>query len=333
MMKFSEVDKETLYADLATRGINVSADLQQTISDWFDLREVVDDDNFPTFFKRIMCEDYFRYIQLLRIEPNVSQYDWLVTKYRERLNQRVGNTTTSEEKSDNLSHGLVITADRTDVRTPNLTNTSNKSNTGTDNVSITDTGTVDHEKTTTYNETNTAKTGNATVNTGVSKALPASSGTNNDITTSSVTTPSGNTFNVNKPAVAYATAEDQTISQGFTDADARHTGTVSDDGTETRDLAGTNNRTLNLAETGTDSLSGTDRSTSQNDIEHSGVDERSIEGNGTKNEDITDTEIYTGRDESPQELLTKASAYIKNTCAWEWLRKQLEPCFMSIYEL
>lgn len=332
-MTFSEVNQEQIYSDLATRGITVSDDLKQTIADWFNLREVVDDDNFPTFFKRKLSNDYFRYIQLLRIEPNVSEYDWLVSKYRERLHQSVKESNKAGNSTDAFEHGLGVTGTSTSTRTPNLTNTANHTETGTDNTSTTDTGTVDKDNTTTYNESTDTNAGTANVTTSVSKNLPASSRTNDDISTSTVLTPSARQFSIDAPAVANATGETQAISQGFAETDTSHTGTVGEDGTETRNLSGSSNRTLNLSNGGTDRLSGTDTTQTTSSVTNTGVDTREIDNAETLNEDITNTEIYTGRDESPQEMLAKAVSFIQSTCAWDWLRKELETCFMAIYEL
>ena len=61
----------------------VDAALQQTIFDWFQFREVADDYKFPFWFVRLLNRDISQYNQLLRIEPGISSYDWLVSKYRE----------------------------------------------------------------------------------------------------------------------------------------------------------------------------------------------------------------------------------------------------------
>lgn len=57
--------------------------LKQTIYDWFQFRPVCDDDRFNVYFNRVLNRDIGRYNELLRIQPGISNYDWLVTKYQE----------------------------------------------------------------------------------------------------------------------------------------------------------------------------------------------------------------------------------------------------------
>lgn len=62
----------------------VTDDLKQTIFDWFQYREVSDDDKFGVFINRVISRDYNAYRELLRIQPGYARYDWLVTQYFER---------------------------------------------------------------------------------------------------------------------------------------------------------------------------------------------------------------------------------------------------------
>ena len=64
------------FQELRTAGVitypaAVTNDLKQTISDWFDNREVCDDDKFNAFFNRVLNRDLPRYNQLLRIEDRL----------------------------------------------------------------------------------------------------------------------------------------------------------------------------------------------------------------------------------------------------------------------
>lgn len=65
---------------------------KETVSAWFDKREVCDDDNFPDFFRRVIVRDYGRYYELLRIEPGYAQFDWLVEEYLELQRKSSGIT-------------------------------------------------------------------------------------------------------------------------------------------------------------------------------------------------------------------------------------------------
>lgn len=85
--------------------------LQATIYDWFQFREVVDDDKFEVFFNRVLTRDYPRYTQLLRIEPGISNYDWLVQRYLE------AQTRATKDGDTTLTHnvGVADTGTITDV--------------------------------------------------------------------------------------------------------------------------------------------------------------------------------------------------------------------------
>ena len=61
---------------------------QQAITDWFFYRRVCDNEKFIPFFDREIKLAFPQYMQLLRIDPTVSSYDWLVSDYTERLLRR-----------------------------------------------------------------------------------------------------------------------------------------------------------------------------------------------------------------------------------------------------
>lgn len=82
--------------------------LQQTIYDWFQFRPVCDNDKFNIFFNRVLNRDMGRYNELLRIQPGISNYDWLVTKYQETQWSHEGqnNINRSSELNGNLTSKL-----------------------------------------------------------------------------------------------------------------------------------------------------------------------------------------------------------------------------------
>lgn len=61
---------------------------QEAIISWFYDRRVCDNEKFERFFNRELLLRYPQYVQLLRIDPTVSGFDWLVTDYTERLLKR-----------------------------------------------------------------------------------------------------------------------------------------------------------------------------------------------------------------------------------------------------
>lgn len=90
------------YAEMISKGLitfptTVDDATKALIYDWFQYREVNDNEQFPIMFKRKLAMAMRKYNQLLRIEPGqtfeVEQgvfrtvtYDWLVQSYREAQN-------------------------------------------------------------------------------------------------------------------------------------------------------------------------------------------------------------------------------------------------------
>lgn len=89
---------------------------QSKISLWFKFREVADDERFGDYFQRVLDESAVQYQQLLRIEPGVTTYDWLVSKYTEAQRKTIGTESVLSESTDSnkktgtisLSHGHTI---------------------------------------------------------------------------------------------------------------------------------------------------------------------------------------------------------------------------------
>lgn len=108
---------------------------------------------------------------------------------------------------------------------------------------------------------------------------------------------------------------DSNTTQGESEGE---THTVSTDNSTT---AGTS-RTQSTAN-GTATTTTTDNSNETN--------ESTREMNG--NENGEDRERMTGRNQSPQEMLTAAREYIESTNAFNWLIKKLDDCFMQVFEV
>lgn len=99
---------------------SVDEALQNTIYDWFQFRKVVDDEKFPVFFRRVLNRDLDRYNELLRVEPGIAKYDWMVESYLERqmISSEIMHGETSNENNTTSS----------DTQTNNLTNTDRDDN-------------------------------------------------------------------------------------------------------------------------------------------------------------------------------------------------------------
>lgn len=126
------------------------------------------------------------------------------------------------------------------------------------------------------------------------------------------------------------------ITARITDHD--ETSSLTKSGTQT----GTENnaRTLNLTDTETRNT--TDQQTGRSETTRSGSDRdnETVTGSDTSTGTVQATKngvertIFTGRSgQSPQFLLDEAVKFIQNTSAWKWLYRQLDTCFMLLYDL
>lgn len=61
---------------------------QSKIALWFKFREVADNERFGDYFNRTLDEVAEQYRQLLRVEPGIATYDWLVQSYTEAQRKR-----------------------------------------------------------------------------------------------------------------------------------------------------------------------------------------------------------------------------------------------------
>lgn len=88
--------------------------VQNAVYDWFKYRYIgfEDQDKFGDILKRNVAINYPIYQQKLRIEPGVSQYDWLVEAYRERQLKTKGTTgNTRTQGNDVVNTDTTVTHD------------------------------------------------------------------------------------------------------------------------------------------------------------------------------------------------------------------------------
>lgn len=113
--------------------------VQSAVYNWYKYRYIgfSDPDKFEDILKRNVAINYPIYKQKLRIEPGVSQYDWLVSSYRERQLKSKGTnnstvtyggiTTDTKSGSDTVtrsgSQDITKNGNDTLVKTGNQTNT------------------------------------------------------------------------------------------------------------------------------------------------------------------------------------------------------------------
>lgn len=328
----------------------MTQDLKTTIIDWFKFREVCDDEKFPFFFKRTLDISLARYNQLLRIEPGVSQYDWLVQKYQElqRLKSESGVSSSSGSKSGSGSSSEQVAKTKNDVR--NLSDVTytdgleNKAHGGQKTSEMqygktqSNTGTITSEseniESGSIRDQNNSSNDNQTR--GLAKSAPqsisysAGSGMPNNFdwafpgsqteqkTHGSDSGESTRTFNNHKNASESSVLDQRGTAQGGSDL-------KTDIDTRTETKAG--HETITETHTGTENFAESDNKANSNEFEEtnrkSGSDSRS--GDERVRESGRDIDIAT--------LLTNAKQFIVYSSAFEWLRDQLEPCFMGIYDL
>lgn len=164
------------------------------------------------------------------------------------------------------------------------------------------------------------------------------------------------------------TVRDQGTNTGTVTTAGSNTGTITDEGTETgtdtlvtdgdkvedkeRHTTGTETTVLDKGvdedkerrTTGTETTV-TDRGTTEDKIKTTtGTDTHALTGEdevtGSTSESTSGTDTHTDRERHtgrtgilPQEALRKAKAYIQKSRAFDWLKDELEPCFISIYDI
>lgn len=351
--------------------VNILSDtaLINTIKEWFNYRYLGDtDDRFITFFKRLLIKDYKRYNELLRVEPGISEYDWLVQVYRER--QRHNDDTTTKTDSS------TTTTDTTETTHTSGTVTGTNGNTRTlntlQNVQTTKDGqNSDSEQTTTSNDRTivdgVTRTDNTTQNSsltdnnakmafssqeGMSKSAPMSLAYSNNGAIHNVNFAIGDdsmsTEEVKGLDFTYADA--QTIGSGHTwdkardtsTGEIRNTGTVSTtrNATDNADIDKSSTISHTIDEEGTSQKTDTGTITDAGSKSETTASQSAHDVDGTVTNSGTgetqfyglEQEIYTGRDKEIAELLARACTFITQTSAWEWLYDELNKCFYGIYE-
>lgn len=401
------------YAEIVDQ-IEFSDEVEDSLKDalfqWFQFREVADNDKFPYWFVRLLNRDYDRYMQLLRIEAGVSTYDWLVSRYRELQHY---NTGTAEREIDNdltttdtavhtgqdtttrtliktgsvtdaLQHGKVathsgghtisdgtriidgekVTADArgkttsggyTDIETDgrNITNTRDIQTIGGDDSTTKSRGwtTTDQKRLDKANPMSISYGSGVAEPTAPSGSNPSggTSGGQLDWYTASaqsanfgkddqgeeVTQHQGHIQNRDARTVT-GTLQNQRSYNNLTE---NHSGSITEteNRTETRNYSDIDNGVLTNSGTDTNTKTynnQTDTETVTTSGNRGNTNTKTIKGGiyNVQNDSRLQQEIYTGRDESPAELLKKASQFIQNTNAFEWLYNQLDVCFMAIYD-
>lgn len=167
-MTFSEIVEQNpnLY-----QGTEVDEATQSNLFDWFQFRQVCDNDKFITFYTRKLNLEWNHYQELLRIEPGpgLASYDWLVTDYKERQHKNKFNENNNNQiksNEENTNEGTQIAKltkgtaqEKTGTETLNLSSSEEFSSQGDSTNKITKTGTGEQkEKGTNTEDTTTNNT-------------------------------------------------------------------------------------------------------------------------------------------------------------------------------
>ena len=307
---------------------------KKLIDDWFGTRIVCNDDNFERFFTRQFNLCALRYSQLARIE--LSSFDPLVSDYMEREAINNSNRTSASKRDANKSNISNAEINNTQNSTGNDESTStskrdaNKSNISNAEINNTQNSTGNDESTRTPNITRTDASSRAN-NDSANDSKVGSSKSNSKDKAMNKVAPMSISYertNGDLPNLdwSYATSQDQreNVSNGSSTETNTHEGNSEESYSNTS------------KETGTDKNVSNSTNTSTNNTTHAinGSETSKETGTSTETGDSKDREVRTGRGGlTPQEAFRTAVAYLKTSSAWDWFRKQLEECFLCIYDV
>lgn len=326
---------------------------KELIEDWFGLRNVCNNDHFARFFRRKMNVTALRYAQLARIE--LSAFDPLVADYIEHEIISKNSKTMAGSSSETTSGTTSNTTNQTSTRTPDLLVT--EANTRTPNLSEATTGQTSGESSKTHGGSDKTEYDGTRSTTQGGSDVTTNAGSSNDNhvemskqAPQSIAYQGATAGNIPNLDWTYATVQGQakndhsengtsTVQHGLTENGSDgHEETKTYGETENGTESGSNSQTV--LSTGTETNSGTTATTGEDETVVVGRNEgqtsgtKSGQNSGTESGEGSTREISTGRGGlTPQEAFGKAAQYLKTSSAWEWLAKQLDECFMSVYDI
>ena len=310
------------YAEMIQKGLitfptTVDNALKSTIFDWFQYREVCDNEKFNVMFNRVLNQSMRKYNELLRIQPgqpftidgvtHYVTYDWLIQNYRESLTQGSVSGTTSGTKT------LEKTGGGSDTETTRTTGTVVTDN----DTSASNTRTYNEETQTDIDRdisNSSSSSGSSSDNDmSLGKASPQS------VSYAGATSGMPSHLDWSYPgsqAESKSTGTTSDTSSGSSEEDTNqnstHTGTVADSGTGTDDTTVTHN--LTVTKTIQHGLDDTDEETSA----------------GTHSEDSESKVLESGRNIATATLLQNAKEFILGSSAWDYLYGRIDTCFQGV---
>lgn len=329
--------------------------VQNAVYDWFKYRYIgfSDQEKFLDILKRNVAINYPIYRQKLRIEPGVSQYDWLVQTYRERQLKTKGesNAETTYNSNNTLTKTGTDTVTRSgsqdNVKTGSDTSVKSGGHTTKDVEGLrTQTSSPHVQRITKTDNDHNGWNGNSHIesNLPMSKSYdkmiePSDDDTSKqyykkayqhmpsgfDWTTASAQSQDGHR--------EYA-VEDNKVTESYVYDDGVKGDIVTTEG----DKAKPSESELTYQnETDTHTYNSVKDETTYNDVKdehkYNTVDDAAHRGEDTTHGDDTrtDRERVTGRSEAPADILARATMWIENSSAFKWFKEQIDPCFAPWY--
>lgn len=331
------------------------------IFDWFQYREVCDNEKFNTFFNRTLSKCWRKYQQLLRIQPGEEvefddgvvrrvTYDWMVQEYRELMHE----TKDESENTESITSENGVTRNSSDegVKTTTMVGddttarsgmtsvvTAGTSDTASSNVTDLDTRDEMNGTSSTTNADGTVTDvdhdgSNGSTDKTLGKAAPQSIsyGSGGMPSTLDWQYPSSQQENKHEGTDGYNdTTNSSHSSVGSTTVGdvTTHTGDTTNSGTTATEHQQTSDGT---SEEGVQF--DTERATAENDSRtgvqtESGSSASAKIGSGTH--DQTHKEMMQGRSIDIATLLENAKNFILGSTAWDFLYGEIDKCFISIY--
>lgn len=300
--------------------------LQQTILDWYGNREVCDDDKFETFFLRVLNKCIGRYNAILRVDPSHANYDWLVQRYLESQTKQSGGDSVTHSGALTTVHSGKDTTDTTFGHTIARTIEGEKTTEQTDTRRV-------------HNDRENYRTGDFQTDTDgyvvnnqktLAKQNPMSISYSGGVSEPTQTTgghDAGGALDWTNPSSQAANFGQDTNHQTVRETRGHEFSNV-----ETYVSAGgalTDTESYSADYEDKDTHGGKDTRETTHGETVTATDTRKAE----TDVDRTNRTRYTGRYQDPAMILKRAVSYIMTTDAWEWLYKQLDVCFMGIYDI
>lgn len=303
-LDLNNLTTETTFQELVDAGYDKTnlcdAATWELIVEEFSSRRVQPD--FDRFFSKKLKRHFPAYLELLRIEPGYAEYDWFVQNYKEQQatsEGQINHSSTSEKTNSNSAiHGGTVGVSGTNGNTRTLNTTD----------------TLDSSTVNGHTSSENRTSGDVSRTTEVQRQNPMSaefSASSTRSATAGGVTESQVWSNILNPSVSGDNLQHSGHNEGVTgsgqdtetvDNTSHQTGTVTD--------AGSNSSTTTRQLTDTEQGSSTD------------------ETQFTRDEASVRRTVLKGRSTDIAELLRKAENVIIDSNAFDYLKSELNKCFM-----